>query len=114
MEQQTMRRLAIYASAHRMRFVRIGASVDKSATAGRTYLESLGAFDAISVGGGWLNPVAVTYMMRDNAANPTLPQIVVITRKIDLDSGSPIVSPDTLLGRLIGMEGMLQWLRQNP
>jgi hypothetical protein len=97
-----------------MRFFRIGASVDRSATIGRQYLDDLGRFDVISTGGGWLNPVAVTYLTRDNPANATLPQIVVVSRAIDVSSGSAIVSSDTLLGRIVGMDGMLRWLRRNP
>jgi len=109
-ERRTMDRLGQYAIEHNLRFVTVGVSVDKSPVVGRRYLAGIGAFDAISVGDGWLNPVAISYLWRDNASNPTLPQIVVIRRMVQLAADGPIVSRDTLLGRIVGIDGMAQWL----
>jgi hypothetical protein len=109
-ERRTMNRLGEYAIQHNMRFVKIGVSVDKSPIIGRRYLEGIGAFDAISVGDGWLNPVAISYLWRDNASDPALPQIVVVRRMVQLAADGPVVSRDTLLGRIVGIDGMAQWL----
>ena len=111
-EQRTMAALARYAERNGMRFVRVGVSVDASPTAGRAYLKRLGPFDAISVGGGWLNPVAVSYIWRDQPSDGIIPQIVVVRRIVSLTQSGPLVSPDSLLGRLVGIDGMQQWLRQ--
>ena len=112
-EHRTFAALATYAMHKRMRFVRIGVSVDASADIGRDYLKRFGPFDTISVGGGWLNPLAISYIWRDQPATGTIPQIVVIQRQVKLTQSGPLLAPDSLLGRLVGMNGMEEWLRRH-
>ena len=111
-EQRTIAALADYARQRGMRFVRIGVAVDASAEVGRAYLRQFGPFDAVSVGGGWLNPVAITYLWRDQPADGIIPQIVVVRRVVALAPSGPVVGADSLLGRLVGIDGMEQWLRR--
>ncbi len=115
-EQRTFATLAEYAMRKQMRFVRIGVSVDASPTIGMDYLRRLGPFDAVSVGGGWLNPLAITYLWRDQPADGTIPQIVVLQRIVKLTRTGPLLTSDSLLGRLVGIDGMEHWLslRRRP
>jgi hypothetical protein len=112
-EHRTMAALGAYAQQHGMRFVRIGVAVDASSEVGRAYLQRLGPFDMMSVGGGWLNPVAISYLWRDQPSDGTIPQIVVLRRIVKIASRGPLVGADSLLGRLVGIDGMEQWLRRN-
>jgi hypothetical protein len=109
-EKRTMAALSNYAHANGMSFLRVGASIDNSPTVGRKYLAGLGDFEIVSVGGGWLNPEAVKYLWRDFPAKGTIPQIVVIKRNVYAAKRGATMGPDSLLGRLVGMDGMAQWL----
>ena len=109
-EQQTMSELRQLAIADHERFVRVGVSIDQSPDVGRSYLRPFGPFDELALGDGFLNIGAVSYLWRDNPGEVALPQIVVIRRDVQLTDAGVIVGRDSVLGRLIGIDGMQDWL----
>lgn len=109
-EQQTMRALADIAATEHMDFVKIGVSVDESPAVGGKYLNKFGPFDAVAVGLGWMNPLAIRYVWRDFPGDASIPQIVAVRQVVRPVHAGATVSPDSILGRLIGKDGMQFWL----
>jgi len=59
-----------------------------------------------------MNPGAVQYVWRDHPGDGTIPQIVVLRRTVEVPPRGVVVSPDSVLGRLIGIEGMEAFLQR--
>ena len=60
----------------------IGVAAEKSLNAGLRFLNAMGQFDEIVVGGDWMNEEAVRYFWRDIPGRASLPQIVVVRRSV--------------------------------
>ena len=72
-------------------------------------LNAFGRFDEVVVGDNWMNLAAVTYIWRDHAGAPTIPQIVVLRRNVDRQPTGIDVGPDQVLGRFLGTEQIIEW-----
>jgi len=111
-ERRTMDALARMARSEGAQFVTIGVAVDPTRRLGAEYLEKFGPFDMTISGGGWMNPGAVQCVWRDHPGDGTIPQIVVLRRTVEVPPRGVVVSPDSVLGRLIGIEGMEAFLQR--
>lgn len=56
----------------------VGVALDSVASDGVKFLASLGEFDEIHAGGGWLNDIGVERIWRDPYGLPIIPQIIVV------------------------------------
>lgn len=111
-ERRTMAALSRLAQREGAHFVTVGVALDVIPRLGAKYLEKFGPFDISVTGGGWMNPGAVQYIWRDYPGDGTVPQIVVVRRSVDVPPRGVVVSPDSVLGRLIGIEGMQAFLER--
>lgn len=113
-QQQVMRALGQLAEHDGLRFRRIGVAVDVGPRTGFEYLDKFGPFDSKLVGGGWENPGAVDYLFRGLPGDATIPQIVIVQRHVEVLQNGLEITRDSLWGRLIGIDGMRQWLARQP
>ncbi len=91
----------------------IGVAAEKSLNAGLRFLNAMGQFDEIVVGGDWMNEEAVRYFWRDIPGRASLPQIVVVRRSVKI--GPPDdVGEEEVLARLIGTTEIERWLNSSP
>lgn len=88
----------------------LGVATDPTPRVGLRFLESLGPFDEIALGRSWLNSSAIRLMWRDHGGPPTVPQIVLLDRVVDVDSSTIRIGTDSVVGRLIDMDAMRRYL----
>ncbi len=84
-------------------------ALDWSVKDGLKFLRDLGEFDEVSAGRNWLNSGSVTYLLRDLPGEPTIPQVLVLRRRIAVDR-YVAVGPDELLMRKIGAAEIIRWV----
>lgn len=87
----------------------VGVSVDWDVDDGIRFLRRYGPFDEMVVGGNWVNLAAIEYIWRDQPGTPTIPQIVVVRRRVDPGPSTIGVGPDQVLGRFVGVEQIVEW-----
>ncbi len=107
------RALAFKALSEHKRLVTVGAATDDSKDDGLTFLNMLGPFDEIVLGGNWLNEAATQYIWRDQPGVPAVPQWVLLERHVDINRKSINVGAERVVDRVIGANGMLEWLKRN-
>jgi hypothetical protein len=87
----------------------VGVSLDWIVEDGIRFLRAYGPFDEMVVGGNWLNLAAIEYVWRDSPGVPTIPQIVLVRRRIDPGPSTIGVGPDHVVGRFVGVEQIIEW-----
>lgn len=105
---ETLKLNALDASRSASRsYMVVGAAVDGRPSDGLALLEGLGAFDQIAVGGSWLNMAAVRYVWETFPGEPTIPQVIVLERDIEMNESGIRVADERLLTRLVGIDEIL-------
>jgi hypothetical protein len=93
--------------------LRIGVSMDEDARRGFEWLQSVGRFDEVDIGGNWLNDAVVNYIWSERAAPPSIPQILLVERHIH-EAGLPSprisVTKARIIRRAAGLDHITQWL----
>lgn len=100
------------ASKRRMRFATIGVALDWDPDAGLAMLQRFGEWHEMSAGRSWLNSGAVSYVWRDTPGLPGLPQVVLLTRAVGIDSSVISVGSERLLARKVGSSEIMTWVEQ--
>ena len=101
--------LAAQARQRGMAFSAIGAAQDWDVTRGATFLEPLGAFDQVVIGGNWTNVAVEQFVLRDSLAELVMPQVVVIERTVQLSKRVTVTQP-RVLGRVTGSTDIPAWV----
>ncbi len=104
------------AAATGFRFVTEGVALDPTITSGLRHLSKFGAFDQISVGGGWANEFAFKYFWNEIPGPPATPTLLVIHRAVqvpDSTSNDPLYSANRgeLLVRKVGLFEIQAWIK---
>ena len=87
----------------------VGVSQDWDLKRGARFLEPLGAFDQVVIGGNWTNIAVEQFILRDSLAEMSMPQVVVVERTVQL-SKRVVVSEPRVLRRIIGGEDIPAWV----
>jgi thiol-disulfide isomerase/thioredoxin len=87
-------------------FRTVGVSLDRDVEAGYRAVSRYGQFDEVVLGGHWRGMGAITFIWRDLAGQPSLPQALLLRRSVTLSTSSITVGKDELLARLIGANEM--------
>lgn len=93
----------------------VGVAIDELRD-GSKYLQSLNrtgeVFDEVSVGRTWLNQVVSERVWRDGTAQPLVPQVLVIERKVDAREFPRIIhfQRDSVLLTVAGAPNIVAWV----
>lgn len=101
--------LAAQAKKRGMAFTVIGAAQDWDIRQGAAFLDSLGAFDQVVIGGNWTNLATEQVILRDSLAELAMPQIVVLQRTVRLGQ-RVTVSPPHVIRRIVGGADIPAWV----
>jgi hypothetical protein len=97
------------ARARGQQFRAVAVSLDWKPGDALSFLEGFGEFDEISVGSNWVNDSAIRYVWREMPGDPTVPQLLVVERKIDV--GKTVrVSEDRVVKRVLGATRIQDWV----
>lgn len=93
----------------------VGVAVNSDLREGLDYINSigLGSFDQISVGSGWLNEQIVQLVWRDRAADPKVPQVVLVSRTMSatLKPLTLTYDGDSVLRVVHGHKALVSWVK---
>jgi len=101
--------LAAQAKQRRMAFTVIGAAQDWDLKQGAAFLEPLGAFDQVVIGGNWTNLAVEQFVLRDSLAELVMPQVVLMERTVQLDKRVTVSEP-RVLRRVSGGTDIPAWV----
>jgi hypothetical protein len=101
--------VADQAKAQGASFAAVGVANDWKVADGTTFLEPLGTFDQVVVGGSWTNLAIERYVWRDPQGVPAMPQILVIERTITTGPRIEFSEPK-LLRRVTGGKEIPAWV----
>jgi hypothetical protein len=94
----------------------VGVALDEDLGAGIRFLKELGrsgrGFDEISVGKGWLNEQIVRLVWREGMATPSLPQVVLVARRVDARTYPRHIDTqrDSVLLTVTGRNDIVAWV----
>lgn len=93
----------------------VGVAIDGSLDAGIQYLRDLDepkAFDQVSVGGLWLNELALSLVWREGFADAAVPQVVLVQRHVDATRYPDYIQiqRDSALGTIVGRDSLVAWI----
>jgi len=101
--------LAAQAKQRGMALTVIGVAEDWDVKRGATFLEPLGAFDQVVIGGNWTNLAVEQFILRDSLAELAMPQIVVVERQVQLGE-RVTVSGAHVIRRVVGGKAIPAWV----
>lgn len=107
---QLRRSLAARAFRDGKTFSSIGVALDWSVRDGLQFLATFGEFDEVMAGRNWLNAGAVHYIWRDIAGRPSLPQVLLLERSVEVTATSISIGDETLIARKVGAGEITQWV----
>lgn len=81
----------------------VGVGLDWAPSDGLKFFKRFGPFDMLLIGGNWLNEGAVKYIWRDLPGEPSVPQVLLVKRRIEV-GGRMVVDSETVVWRLIGSD----------
>jgi hypothetical protein len=93
-------------------FGTLGVAINDDADSGAAMLAPLSQFDEVSLGGGWVNHLAVRYIWTDSAGVPAIPQVLVIARDVNSSEGKTqwSVTNSRVLTRVVGADLIRAWI----
>jgi hypothetical protein len=101
--------LAAQAKQRRMAISVIGAAQDWDLKRGAAFLEPLGAFDQIVIGGNWTNIAIEQFVLRDTLTEMLMPQVIVLERTVELGKRITVSEP-RVLRRIAGSTEIPAWV----
>lgn len=87
----------------------IGAAQDWDVKRGAAFLEPLGAFDQVVIGGNWTNIAVEQFVLRDSVAEMAMPQVVLVERAVQLSKRVTVSAP-RVLRRITGGAEIPAWV----
>lgn len=90
-------------------FAAIGVANDWSPATGMTFLEPLGAFDQLVIGGNWMNVAIERFLLRDRESELSMPQVLIVERTVRLGDRVTISEP-IVIHRVIGGDAIPAWV----
>jgi hypothetical protein len=91
-------------------FSTIGVANDWQTTVAGKFLEDVGPFDQLVLGGNWTNLAIEQFIWRDAKASAALPMIVVFERTVSMEQRAVAISEPRLLRRLSGAKEIPEWV----
>ncbi len=85
----------------------IGISLDHKWATGVKFLERFGPFSEIVSGGAWLNTGSLRYLWSDLAGAPSMPQLIVTSRRIERAFGGLTIGQENLIARYVGVREIM-------
>jgi hypothetical protein len=101
--------LAAQAKQQSAAFSVIGVAQDWDLKRGIAFLEPLGAFDQIAIGGNWTNLAVEQFVLRDSLAAMAMPQVIVLERTVELGARVKVSEP-RVLRRITGGTDIPAWV----
>ncbi len=101
--------IAAQATQMHASFSVIGVANDWEVTKAAAFLDSLGTFDQVVLGGNWTNLATERFVWRDPQGTPAMPQILVFERTVTLGDRITFSEP-RMLRRLTGAEQIPAWV----
>jgi hypothetical protein len=101
--------LAAQARQRGMAFSVIGAAQDRDLKRGAVFLEPLGEFDQVVIGGNWTNLAVEQFVLRDSLVEMAMPQVVVLERTVKLGKRVTVSEP-RVLRRILGGAETPAWV----
>lgn len=101
--------LAAQAKQHGMAMTVIGVAEDWDLKRGAAFLEPLGPFDQVVIGGNWTNVAVEQFVLRDSLALMAMPQVVVLERTVQLGERVTVSEPH-VLKRISGGVDIPAWV----
>ena len=101
--------LAAQAKQRREAITVIGVAQDWDLTRGATFLEPLGAFDQIVIGGNWTNVAVEQFVLRDSLTEMAMPQVIVLERTVNVGKRITVSEP-RVLRRIVGGAEIPAWV----
>ena len=89
----------------------IGVATSGSASDGIDFLARFGQFHEVLAGGGWAGVGADHYVFSDLRGSPTVPQVVILDRRVATHSAGVNVS-ERVIHRRSGLDEIVTWARQ--
>lgn len=89
--------------------IAIGVLVGPNTARTRRFIAGFGDFDEVIVGRGFLNSAVMQYVWRDIEGPADIPQLILISRNVEVARNAIRVSPDSLLFRLGGSADIIRW-----
>lgn len=99
------------AERQRLSIMFLGAALDRDPNAGYRALQGM-QFDQVVTGGWWLNMVSVQYLFRDFPGQPSVPQLILFRRRIELGESSIRIGADSVIGRFVGTGEIAEFARR--
>ena len=87
----------------------IGAAQDWDIKQGAAFLEPLGAFDQVVIGGNWTNLAVEQFVLRDSLSDMAMPQVVLVERTVQLGQRVTVSEPH-FLRRISGGVDIPAWV----
>jgi hypothetical protein len=101
--------LAAQAKQRGIALTAIGVAQDWDVKQGAAFLEPLGAFDQVVIGGNWTNIAVEQFVLRDSVAEMAMPQIVLVERTVQLGTRVSVSAP-RVLRRISGAKDIPAWV----
>lgn len=101
--------LAAQAKQRRESFTAIGSAQDWDLQRGAAFLEPLGAFDHVVIGGNWTNLAIEQFVLRDSLTEMVIPQVLVLERTVNLGKRVTVSEP-RVLRRITGGLAIPAWV----
>lgn len=90
----------------------IGVALDQDPGQGVKYLSTLGEFDELVAGGGWLNTATEKYLWGVHALDALTPQVVLLRRRVRYLDGRPVVEGETVTRAINGAVDVMDWVSE--
>jgi hypothetical protein len=101
--------LAAQAKQRREAITVIGVAQDWELTRGAAFLEPLGAFDQVAIGGNWTNLAVEQFVLRDSLTEMAIPQVIVLERTVHVGKRVSVSEP-RVLRRIFGGVEIPAWV----
>ena len=103
--------LQAQADSTRRHLSTVGVSLDWDVPAGLSMLEPITEYSEVIVGSNWLNSGVERFIWADTTAPPSLPQVVLVARQVEMGARVTL-SGERLLARFDGASAIEAWVRQ--
>src|SRR3954463_8986987 len=89
----------------------VGVANDWDQKVAAAFLEPVGPFDQVVLGGNWTNVAIEQFIWRDPQGQPVMPQILVVERTVTTGAAITFTPPRTLR-RLVGPDSIAAWVKK--
>lgn len=90
----------------------VGVAIDPLAARGASYMNGIGQFHELVVGGGWTNAFSLKYMWQDGRLPASVPQVLVLERTMHATSDVITLVHERFLRHLDSPPAIVEWIGQ--